>query len=294
MRTQPGVIDHSIAAKSTLEQNRGYFYSLSNFYDKVVGSMAKRNKAASSGRVSKLSSAMGKKSERAIRLFKHQIKKSRTFYGADKLNIFDDPKAFSEVSRLISADKTQQQFLNRYFRHQASSLIRSIFEERHRATKTEVKTALKELELGMINSQRFLEVSSVMERLQNAGERLNSAMAIPMLLIEVEKRATLALTILDEENVATTTYWFEPEELCAAVIAEAWRWRNTKYPSNTDEVVGLAASTFWFIVHEKAGLRRGRVKDSMWGPYFARRQKFALKGNIADMRRVLGVAPRVE
>jgi hypothetical protein len=34
MRTQPGVrTDHSIAAKSALEQNRGYFYSLSNFYD---------------------------------------------------------------------------------------------------------------------------------------------------------------------------------------------------------------------------------------------------------------------
>jgi hypothetical protein len=260
----------------------------------VVGSMAKRSKTASFGRVSKFSSAMEKKSERAIRLFNRQLKKSRTFHGADKLNIFNDPKAFSEVSRIISADKTQQNFLNLYFRRQASSLIRSIFERRHRATKTEVKTALKELELGMINSHRFLEVSSVMERLQNAGERLNSAMAIPLLLIEVEKRATFALTALDEENVATTTYWFEPEELCAAVIAEAWRWRNTKYPSNTDPVVGEAASAFWFIVHEKAGLRRESVKDSIWGPYFARRQKFALKGNIADMRRVLGVVPRVE
>jgi hypothetical protein len=60
--------------------------------------------------------------------------------------------------------------------------------------KIEVKTALKELELGMINSQRFLEISSVMYRLQNAGERLASAMAIPMFLIELEKRAKIALT----------------------------------------------------------------------------------------------------
>jgi hypothetical protein len=238
---------------------------------------------------------MGKKSERAIRLFNRQIKKSRTFYGADKLNIFNDPHAFSEVSRLISTDKTEQNVLNRYFRHQASSLIRSIFERRHRATKTEVKTALKELELGMINSQRFFEVSSVMERLQNAGERLNSPLAIPMLLIEVEKRATLALTALDEENKDTTAYWFEPEELCAAVIAEAWRWKTTSYPSNTNSVVAEAASVLWFIVHEKASLRQKSVKDSIWGPYFARRQKFALKVNIQEMRRVLGpVQPRVE
>jgi hypothetical protein len=147
----------------------------------------------------------------------------------------------------------------------------------------------------MINSQRFLEISSVMYRLQNAGERLDSAMAIPIFLIELEKRAKIALTILEEENIATTAYWFEPEELCAAVIAEAWRWRKTKYPSNTDSVVAEAASAFWFIVHEKAGLHQESVKDSMWSPYFARRQKLALKGNIQEMRRVLGpVEPRVE
>jgi hypothetical protein len=259
------------------------------------GSMAKRDKTTSFGRVRKLSSARGKKSERAVQLFIRQARKNRTFYGADKLNIFDDPKAFSEVSRLISTENAQQKHFNRYFRHQASSLISSIFERRHRVTKTEVKTALKELELGMINSQRFLEISSVMGRLQNAGERLNSVMAIPMFLIELEKRARIALTILDEEYIATTAYWFEPEELCAAVIAEAWRWQNTKYPSNTDSVVAEAASAFWFIVHEKVGLHRESIKDSMWSPYFARRQKFALKVNIQEMRRVLGpAAPRVE
>jgi hypothetical protein len=101
----------------------------------VVGSMAKGNKTASFGRVSKLSSAKRKKSERAVKLFARQAKKSRTFYSADKLNIFNDPNAFLEVSRLISTDKAQQTFLNRYFRHQASSLIRTIFERRHRPPK---------------------------------------------------------------------------------------------------------------------------------------------------------------
>jgi hypothetical protein len=60
-------------------------------------------------------------------------------------------------------------------------------------------------------------------------------------------------------------------------------------------VVAEAASVLWFIVHEKASLRQKSVKDSIWGPYFARRQKFALKVNIQEMRRVLGpVQPRVE
>jgi hypothetical protein len=57
----------------------------------VVGSMAKRNKTALPGRMNKLSSARQRKSERALTLFARQAKKSRTFYGADKLNIFTDP-----------------------------------------------------------------------------------------------------------------------------------------------------------------------------------------------------------
>jgi hypothetical protein len=57
------------------------------------GSIAKRNKTASFSRVRKLSSA------------REKIRACGTIIRvADKLNIFDDPKAFSEVSRLISTE----------------------------------------------------------------------------------------------------------------------------------------------------------------------------------------------
>jgi hypothetical protein len=73
--------------------------------------MAKHNKTASN----ELASPRQMKSERAVKLFARQAKKSRTFYGADKLNLFTDPSAFLEVSRLITTDKSQQNFLNRHF-----------------------------------------------------------------------------------------------------------------------------------------------------------------------------------